>query len=69
MESFFQTPNGKTTKKVMEDFGLMATGVSIEMNGKDLDFVVAVKPIDDYDVVISPSKKLPRKKAVVATTG
>ncbi len=56
MEAFFQGPNGKTTKKVMEDFGLIATGVTIEPNGKDLDFVVAVKPIDDHEVMLSTQK-------------
>lgn len=61
MEAFFQGPNGKTTKKVMEDFGLIATGVTIEPNGKDLDFVVAVKPIDDHEVMLSTQKRSPSR--------
>uniref|UniRef100_UPI0010357176 RHS repeat domain-containing protein n=1 Tax=Pseudomonas sp. Sample_10 TaxID=2448269 RepID=UPI0010357176 len=69
LEAFFQTPNGKTTQRVIEDFGLIATAVTKELNGKDLDFVVAVKPMGNYETVVySPVKPISRRpvsKAIV----
>jgi insecticidal toxin complex protein TccC len=51
LDAFFKTPNGKTTQRVIEDFGMVATKVTTEANGKDLDFVVTVKPLGDYQTI------------------
>lgn len=64
LEAFFQTPNGKTTQRVIEDFGLIATSVTTELNGKDLDFVVAVKPVGSYKIIVHSSLKSITRKPV-----
>lgn len=51
--AFWSTPNGKTTQRVMEDFGLKALAVRKETNGKYTDFIVDVEPIGAYRKVES----------------
>jgi insecticidal toxin complex protein TccC len=41
---FSQTPNGKTTQRILDDFGLKATAVRREPNEGKTDFVIAVEP-------------------------
>ncbi|WP_346833464.1 RHS repeat-associated core domain-containing protein [Pseudomonas abietaniphila] len=45
LEVFFsQTPNGKTTQRILDDFDLKATAVRREPNAGKIDFVISVEP-------------------------